>query len=70
MSVTGFQRRRRLIAEMRAKAEAEAGRKAGAQKPLIELTNKELKAMLDEKGIGYDARANKDALIKLLEGAE
>ena len=69
MSVTGFQRRRR-IAEMRAKAEAEVGSKAGAQKPLIELTNKELKAMLDEKGIEYDAKANKDTLIKLLEGAE
>lgn len=69
MSVTGFQRRRR-IAEMRAKAEAEVKSKIGASKALIELTNKELKAMLDEKGIEYDARANKDTLIKLLEGAE
>lgn len=34
------------------------------------LTNKELKALLDEKGIEYDARANKETLIKLLEGAE
>ena len=35
-----------------------------------EPTNAELKVMLDEKGIEYDAKAKKDELIKLLEGAE
>lgn len=33
-------------------------------------TNKELKALLDEKGIEYDAKAKKEDLVKLLEGAE
>lgn len=68
MSVTGFQRRRRTIAAMRAPAEVNI--KAEPPKTLIEFTNKELKAMLDEKGIAYDTRANKDTLINLLEGAE
>lgn len=30
----------------------------------------ELKELLDEKGIEYDAKAKKDDLIELLEGAE
>ena len=34
------------------------------------LTVKELKALLDEKGIEYDAKAKKEDLVKLLEGAE
>ena len=40
------------------------------EEALEELTNKELKDMLDDKGITYDKRANKAALLKLLEGAE
>lgn len=62
MSATAFQRLRR-----------EQAAKANEEKPadaLSELTNKELKAMLDEKGIEYDAKANKATLLKLLEGAE
>lgn len=66
MSATAFQRmRRERIARMRAEAEQKE-----APKALIEFTNKELKVMLDEKGIEYDSKANKDTLIKLLEGAE
>lgn len=33
-------------------------------------TNKEIIAMLEAKGIEYDPRANKETLLKLLEGAE
>lgn len=33
-------------------------------------TNKELMAMLDAKGIEYGPQANKETLLKLLEGAE
>ena len=66
MSATAFQRmRRKKIAKMRAEAEQKEQPKA-----LIEFTKKELMAMLDEKGIKYEAKANKDTLIKLLEGAE
>ncbi len=32
-----------------------------------ELTNKQIMAMLDEKGIEYDKKANKATLIALLE---
>ena len=39
-------------------------------KTLEEKTVKELKALFDEKGIEYDAKAKKEDLIKLLEGAE
>lgn len=66
MSATAFQRMRR---EAEAKRLAEAETESG-DKTLKDLTNKELKALLDEKGIEYDARANKETLIKLLEGAE
>jgi phage shock protein A len=62
MSVTGFQRRRRMIAEMRAKAEAEA--------KVAEPTKKEIMTKLDELGIEYDKKAAKAELMKLLEGAE
>lgn len=34
------------------------------------LTNKDIKTMLDAKGIDYDKKANKETLLKLLEGAE
>ncbi len=33
-------------------------------------TNDELKALLDAKGIAFDKKANKETLLKLLEGAE
>lgn len=36
----------------------------------LELTVKEIKALLTEKGIAFDDRARKDDLLKLLEGAE
>ena len=36
----------------------------------VSITVKELKALLDEKGIEYDAKTKKEELIKLLEGAE
>lgn len=68
MSVTGFNRRRRMIAARKAKAEAKAELivKAEEQKP-IEPTNKELMSMLDELGVKYDKRANKATLKALLE---
>ncbi len=34
------------------------------------LTVKEIKVLLGEKGIEFDAKAKKDDLFKLLEGAE
>lgn len=40
------------------------------QKKDAEPTVAELKAMLDEKGIEYNAKAKKEELIELLEGAE
>jgi hypothetical protein len=33
-------------------------------------SNDQLKALLDQKGIKYDKRANKETLTKLLQGAE
>lgn len=66
MSATAFQRmRREKIAKMRAEAEQKEQPKA-----FVEFTNKELKALLDKKGLEYEARATKETLIKLLEGAE
>jgi hypothetical protein len=40
------------------------------QKKAAEPSVAELKALLGEKGIEYDAKAKKEDLIKLLEGAE
>ena len=69
MSATAFQRmRREKIAKMRVEAEAEA--KKPVDNGLSNHTNKELKAMLDEKGIEYDKKANKATLISLLEQAQ
>lgn len=65
MSATAFQRLRREQA-----AKAAMANEGQPVKTLSEFTNKELKAMLDERDIEYDARANKETLIKLLEGAE
>lgn len=45
-------------------------KKVAAQSKPAEPTNAELKVMLDEKGIAYDAKVKKEDLIKLLEGAE
>lgn len=61
MSATAFQRLRREI---------ETNKLVEIQSETPTLTNKELKALLDAKGIEYDARANKETLLKLLEGAE
>jgi hypothetical protein len=61
MSATAFQRMRR---------ELEAKKTSESQDLGTELTNKEIKALLDAKGIEYDKRANKETLLKLLEGAE
>ncbi|MDF2608878.1 MAG: hypothetical protein K0R92_352 [Lachnospiraceae bacterium] len=36
---------------------------------VTELTNKQITAMLDEKGIAYDKKANKATLLALLENA-
>ena len=69
MSATAFQRmRREKIAKMRAEAEAKV--EVETPKALIEFTKKELMAMLDEKGIVYDKKANKATLISLLEQAQ
>lgn len=40
------------------------------QKKTAEPTIADVKALLDKKGIEYDAKAKKEELIKLLEGAE
>jgi hypothetical protein len=34
------------------------------------LSNNQIKELLDKKGIEYDKKANKETLLKLLEGAE
>lgn len=66
MSATAFQRmRRERIAKMRAEAEQKE-----APKALIDFTNKELVAMLDEKGIEYPKKFNKTMLIALLEQSD
>jgi hypothetical protein len=62
MSATAFQRKRREQAMKKQLSENKSD--------LNEYTVKKLKAMLDEKGIEYDARAKKEELINLLEGAE
>lgn len=65
MSATAFQRLRREAAATMAKKQEEA------EKPEVHVpTNKELMAMLDEKGIEYNPKAKKEELLKLLEGAE
>lgn len=37
---------------------------------LEQMTVKDIKTTLDEKGIEYDSKAKKEELVKLLEGAE
>lgn len=62
MSATAFQRLRR---EAEAKKQAESNSQVNS-----DLTVKEIKVMLDEKGIEYKSNATKPELLKLLEGAE
>jgi hypothetical protein len=63
MSATAFQRLRR-------EAAVAAKKQPVREDPALELTNKQIKEKLDVIGIEYDARANKETLIKLLKGAE
>ncbi|MDD2401690.1 MAG: HeH/LEM domain-containing protein [Clostridia bacterium] len=65
MSATAFQRMRRAK-EAKETLELAKVKKKEVQGPTVA----EIKAMLDEKGIEYDAKAKKADLIKLLEGAE
>lgn len=62
MSATAFQRRRR---ELKAKKE-----QLESSNSLEQMTVKDIKTALDEKGIKYDSKAKKEELIKSLEGAE
>lgn len=49
----------------------ERGLIEGEKKPSFDaLTKKELKGLLEEKGIEYDAKANKSELIELLQGGD
>jgi hypothetical protein len=57
MSATAFQRMRRI---------AEAKKKE-APVTQTELSNKQIKTLLDEKGIKYNPKAKKEELIALLE---
>lgn len=81
MSATAFQRMRREKAEREQPKEVvvvimgieEAhylAFKEEKSRELEKLTVKELKQLLDEKGIKYDPKTKKEDLIKLLEGAE
>ena len=63
MSATAFQRMRR---EQATKKPVDIENQSGVSA----LTNKELKALLDEKGIEYDAKANKATLIGLVEESQ
>lgn len=67
MSATAFQRIRR---EAEAKRLAEAEMKKAEDAKATEPTNKELMAMLDELGIKYDKRANKETLKALLDATQ
>lgn len=60
MSATAFQRMRR----------EDLAKKAEKQLPIDGLTIKQLREVLEEKGIEFDPKAKKEDLIKLLEGAE
>lgn len=58
MSATAFQRKRREAARLK---------EAAASNQEIELTVKQMKAILDEKGITYDVKAKKADLLALLD---
>ena len=66
MSATAFQKLRREAAATMANRHEEVKKPEETHV----LTNKEMMAILDEKGIEYDKKANKTELTKLLEGAE
>lgn len=82
MSVTGFQRRRRnMILEENATAAEEnidiveedtTEENIGIEESneLSSMTIKEIKELLDKKGIEYNPKEKKEDLIKILEGAE
>ena len=61
MSATAFQRKRR--------EEAAKLKEAASKDEKTEMTVKQIKAILDEKGIEYDTKAKKPDLIALLESA-
>lgn len=63
MSATAFQRLRREAAVLAAKPEE-------IKEPDDELTKKQIMALLDEKGIKYDNRANKAVLTERLTNAQ
>jgi len=63
MSATAFQRLRREAGKKQVEATTN-------ETDLSKLKNDDLKGLLDERGIEYDAKTKKDDLIKLLEGAE
>ncbi|MCI6691528.1 MAG: HeH/LEM domain-containing protein [Clostridium sp.] len=65
MSVTGFQRRRRNVS-----LKEDIDILESKSNDLNLMTIKEIKALLDEKGIKYDSKEKKEELIKILKGAE
>ena len=65
MSVTGFQRRRRNVS-----LKEDIDILESKSNDLNLMTIKEIKALLDEKGIEYNPKEKKEDLIKILEGAE
>jgi len=70
MSATAFQRMRR---EQEAKKLMKIDKvpvEVKTQPGATVLTNKEMMALLDAKGIEYPKKVNKEILTKLLEGAE
>ena len=65
MSVTGFQRRRRNVS-----LKEDIDILESKSNDLNLMTIKEIKALLDEKGIKYDSKEKKEELIKILKRAE
>lgn len=65
MSVTGFQRRRREL-----KLKEDISISEDESNELNSMTIKEIKELLDKKGIEYNSKEKKEELIKILEGAE
>lgn len=77
MSVTGFQRRRR---ELKLKEDINNLNELSVTEDISisedesneinSMTIKEIKELLDKKGIEYNPKEKKEELIKILEGAE
>lgn len=70
MSATAFQRKRREKAVKLVEVNQEL---AASQEQITEyedMTNDQLKALLDESGIEYKKSANKAELIDLLQGTD